>query len=140
MNLDREQIVQVFASDSEDYLRNMEEALMQLESNPEDEETLQTIFRVAHTLKGDSATLGFTRLAEFAHAAEHVLDQLRKRKLQVTPALISTLLATTDLFRALVQSAVQGKEEIPSEFEELLHALQNPAAHAPAQVQRESEV
>lgn len=131
MDINREQIVQIFAADSEENLRKMEEALIRLETNPEDEEILQTIFRVAHTLKGDSATLGFMRLAEFAHVAENVLDQLRKGKIRANSRLISTLLKTADVFGRLVQSAVSGKEEdVPVELHAVLEQLNNPEAVA----------
>ena len=62
-----------FLAESEEGLGQMEEALLLLESSPDDDETVQTIFRVAHTLKGNAASLGFDRLAEFAHLKHTLL-------------------------------------------------------------------
>src|SRR5262245_41837743 len=119
MEISREQILRIFESDSEENLRSMEESLILLESDHSDDESLQTIFRVAHTLKGDAATLGFQRLARFAHAAESALDRLRKGSIQVSSALISRMLRATDIFRILVSAAVSGADEIPQDMEEL---------------------
>ena len=66
--IDRDELLQIFSAESEENLREMEVAFVQLESTPEDEETLQAIFRAAHTIKGNAAGLGFPALAKFAHA------------------------------------------------------------------------
>ena len=79
MEFDAEALLLTFIAETEENLRVMEEGLLSLERHPDDPEVLQTIFRMAHTLKGNSASLGFTGVAEFAHALEDQLERLRKR-------------------------------------------------------------
>ena len=77
VHIDRAELIQIFSAESEENLREMELGYVQLESTPDDAETLQAIFRAAHTIKGNAASLGFPSLAKFAHGVEDVLDQLR---------------------------------------------------------------
>jgi two-component system chemotaxis sensor kinase CheA len=101
----------------------MEVAFVQLESSPQDEETLQAIFRAAHTIKGNAAGLGFPALAKFAHGVEDVLDGLRTGAMVLTTPLATILLQTVDALRHLVTSAVKGTDELLPEHVELLEDL-----------------
>lgn len=123
MNIDHEAILHTFLDETEEHLCKMEEALVALETQPEDEETLQTIFRVAHTLKGNSSSLGYPRLAGFAHGIEDTLQRLRNRTLPVTGGLITLLLQAVDALRQMVPEAVAGNEEMQPAHEELLKVL-----------------
>ena len=91
--IDRAELIQIFSAESEENLREMEVAFVQLESTPQDEETLQAIFRAAHTIKGNAAGLGYPALAKFAHAVEDVLDGLRTGAIVLTTPLATILLA-----------------------------------------------
>ena len=79
MKIDRDALVKAFLVDSEENLSTMEDALILLETHPEDEETLRAIFRGAHTLKGNASMLEFMELSELAHSIEDVLDRMRKQ-------------------------------------------------------------
>ena len=81
---------------------------------------LQTIFRMAHTLKGNSASLGFTGVAEFAHALEDQLERLRKRTRSATPGLVTVLLESIDALREMLPVAVEGNHEIVPRHQEVL--------------------
>ncbi len=107
---DRQEVVRTYLVESEEQLVEMEEGLIHLETHPDDEETVKTLFRAAHTLKGSSATLGFHRVAEFAHAVEDVLDRLRSRTLSVNSGLISLLLRAVDALRQMVPHTATGEE------------------------------
>jgi two-component system chemotaxis sensor kinase CheA len=121
--LDRTELLQIFSAESEENLREMEVAFVQLESSPQDEETLQAIFRAAHTIKGNAAGLGFPALAKFAHGVEDVLDGLRTGAMVLTTPLATILLQTVDALRHLVTSAVKGTDELLPEHVELLEDL-----------------
>jgi two-component system, chemotaxis family, sensor kinase CheA len=121
--LDRAELLQIFTAESEENLREMEVSFVQLESAPQDEETLQAIFRAAHTIKGNAAGLGFPALAKFAHGVEDVLDGLRTGAMVLTTPLATILLQTVDALRQLVSAAVKGADELLPEHLELLEDL-----------------
>ena len=126
--LDRAELLQIFSAESEENLREMEVSFVQLESAPQDEETLQAIFRAAHTIKGNAAGLGFPALAKFAHGVEDVLDGLRTGAMVLTTPLATILLQTVDALRQLVAAAVKGDDELLPEHLELLEDLMVEAA------------
>lgn len=123
MEIEFDDILRSFLAESEDSLREMEEALIVLENRPDDEETLRTIFRVAHTLKGNAAMVGYTGLSEFAHKVEDVLDQLLKRKITNTTVLTTLFLQCADEIRRILAAATTGKIELETEQRELMARL-----------------
>ena len=100
--LERDAIVQTFLGESEEGLAVMEEVLIALEVRGDDPELLGTVFRLAHTLKGNGASLGFDGLVRFCHTLEDLLDRLRERILPVTSDLIALLLRAVDALRVMV--------------------------------------
>ncbi len=118
-----EQIIKTFAVESVEGLEQMEELLIGLESNSEDEEIIPTIFRVAHTIKGNAASLGYQPLSDFAHAMEDTLAGLRSGEIAVTKPLISLLLQGVDVLRELVASCVAGHCQSKPEHEVLQNRL-----------------
>lgn len=128
MEFDAEALLLTFIAETEENLRTIEEGLLSLERNPEDAEVLQTVFRMAHTLKGNSASLGFTGVAEFAHALEDQLERLRRRTRPVTAELVSVLLESVDAVREMLPVAVEGNHEIPARHQEVLQRLAAGAA------------
>ncbi len=125
--LDREALLQTFLTESDERLSEMEEGLVTLETGPEDAEVIQTIFRSAHTLKGNAASLGFSRVSEFAHAMEDVLQRLRNRTLAVSGGIITLLLRAVDVLRQMVPDAVAGFDDVQPWQTELLKRLADPA-------------
>ncbi|MDN5362801.1 MAG: two-component system, chemotaxis family, sensor kinase CheA [Moorella sp. (in: firmicutes)] len=110
-DLDMSQYLGVFLDEAEEQLQQLDEAVVQLEQTPSDQELLNTIFRAAHTLKGSSASMGFNRLATLTHRMESVLDSLRQGKLAVSREIIDILLAAVDKLRGLKDSIADGKGE-----------------------------
>jgi two-component system chemotaxis sensor kinase CheA len=123
MYIDRAEILQIFSAESEENLREMELAFVQLESTPDDAETLQAIFRAAHTIKGNAAGLGFPALARFSHTVEDVLDGLRTGTNVLTTPLATALLQAVDVLRQLVTAAVNGSDQLLPEHLEVLEEL-----------------
>jgi two-component system chemotaxis sensor kinase CheA len=120
---DREAIVQTFLVESEEQMGQMEEALVALEALPEDDDALQTIFRVAHTLKGNASCLGLAAVADFAHALEDLLDRLRSRTLVASPQVVTLLLRAVDVLRVMVPRELSGSQGMSEEHQTLLAAL-----------------
>ncbi len=104
-DFDREAVLASFLVESQEGLDSMEQALVQMESNPSDPELLANIFRVAHTLKGNATSLGLTELAGFAHVVEDLLDVFREQQTMPGADLISLLLKAVDELRAMVSGA-----------------------------------
>lgn len=123
MEFDAEALLLTFVAETEENLRTIEEGLLSLERNPGDAEVLQTVFRMAHTLKGNSASLGFTGVAEFAHVLEDQLEKLRKGIAPVTAELVSVLLESVDALREMLPVAVEGNHEIPARHQDVLRRL-----------------
>ncbi len=91
-----------FLTETTESLGELDTALVKLERNPGDRETLSLIFRLVHTVKGTCGFLGLPRLEKVAHAAENVLGRLRDSQLQVSPEIVSQILAGVDAIKAIV--------------------------------------
>ncbi len=124
MDIDHEAILQTFLAETEENLAAVEEALVELEGRPDDEEALGVIFRAAHTLKGDATSFGFLGVSGLAHSIEDVLDKLRVRALPVTSDLVTTLLSCVDVLRKMVPAAARGEPEPEEEAQALIGALE----------------
>jgi two-component system chemotaxis sensor kinase CheA len=108
MNLD--DALQTFIAESRELLENMEEALLRIEQSPDDVETINAIFRAAHTIKGSAGLFGLDDVVAFTHVAESVLDKVRSSELRVTPDLVALLLQSGDHMSELVDHVANGSE------------------------------
>ena len=90
------QYMSVFIDESKEHLQLLNDALLRLEKEPDNHATVEEIFRSAHTLKGMSATMGFTKTAELTHNMENVLDLIRNSKLSVTSEIVDVLFECLD--------------------------------------------
>ncbi len=118
-DFDREAVLASFLAESEEGLDAMEQVLMQMESNPSDPELLHTIFRVAHSIKGNATSLELTDLAGFAHVVEDLLDVCREQQVLTSADLISLLLKAVDELRAMLSTASSGPGELTPRQQEL---------------------
>lgn len=115
MSVDLSQFYQVFFEESEEGLGVMEAALMHFDSNAADAETINTIFRAAHSIKGGSATFGFTLVADFTHVLETFLDQVRNGERMLGSDDVDLLLRSVDCLRdifAALKNATTPSEDI----------------------------
>ena len=102
-------IRQMFHTEVAENLVTIEEALVALESRPDDTEPVHAIFRAVHTIKGGAAMVGYDNLAEFAHLLEDALEQVRDGRTQVGPAQVTILLRTVDAMRGILRGALAGR-------------------------------
>src|SRR4051812_39192041 len=114
MTIDLTQFHDAFFEESFEALDSMEAALLKLDIGAPDKELINTIFRVAHSIKGGSATFGFSDIASFTHSLETMLDELRSGTMQVTLAMSDVLLKSVDVMRAMLR-AVQQKQPIDAQ-------------------------
>ena len=80
----------------------MEQMLLNLDLTQANDEELNGIFRCAHSIKGGSATFGFTDVAELTHKMESLLDRLRRHEIPPIPAMVDALLESADASRSLL--------------------------------------
>ncbi|MCM2254099.1 MAG: chemotaxis protein CheA [Vicinamibacteria bacterium] len=127
------QIAEVFVAESLEGLEAIEQALV-VQEGGFDEESVNAIFRVAHTLKGNAASLGLGRLSAFGHALEDTLDAVRHHELAISADLVSLLLEAVDAIREALPGALDGRDEIVGEADlvERLRVLRAAAAAEPA--------
>jgi two-component system, chemotaxis family, sensor kinase CheA len=104
---DRE-IISGFVMESLDGLETVEVSLMELEENPNDSESINTIFRAFHTIKGVSAFLGFMRINKLAHRSENLLDKIRSGEMDIRSRVVDVILDTVDLLKQLIQGVKTG--------------------------------
>ncbi|HVS75884.1 MAG TPA: chemotaxis protein CheA [Steroidobacteraceae bacterium] len=114
MTVDLTQFHDAFFEESFEALDSMEAALLKLDVGSPEPELINTIFRVAHSIKGGSATFGFSEIASFTHSLETLLDELRSGTMPVTVAVSDLLLKSVDVMRAMLR-AVQAKQPIDAQ-------------------------
>lgn len=128
----------VFLDEMDEQLRYLDEALLMLESKGYQNDIIQRIFRVAHTLKGSSAVMGFKQLNRLTHQMESVFELLRGRQLAVTSELLNILFDCVDFIKELRQSILSGTlvEGDTSELLRRLKEVRKTAAESPCLLQR----
>ena len=109
-DLEMEEIVKVFFEESFEGLDAMESGLLTLDVHA-DRETINTIFRAAHSIKGGAGTFGFMEIAQFTHSVETLLDEMRNGMRAVSNDAVQVLLQAVDVIREMTQSA-QAKQPI----------------------------
>jgi two-component system chemotaxis sensor kinase CheA len=114
MTIDLTQFHDGFYEESFEAIGQMEEALLRLDAGSPDLELINTIFRVAHSIKGGAATFGFSQITSFTHTLETLLDELRGQRMQVTTALSDLLLRSVDVMREMLR-AQQGKQPMDAQ-------------------------
>lgn len=136
-----EQLRQLFALESQDTLQQIEDSLLQLETSPDDSESIKLLFRAFHTIKGSAGVVGLDEISEFTHVIENLLDKVRNGKMGVTPDFIRLLLRCRDFLEKSMDHLGEGTEADPDlartkqELQSLLHDYQQsppaPVAHEP---------
>ncbi len=140
MALDLAQFHDAFFDESFEALDTMEAALLKLNVGAPEPEVINTIFRVAHSIKGGSATFGFAEVASFTHTCETLLDELRGNRMPVTRYITDLLLKSVDIMREMLR-AVQQKSPVDAQrvadlqFDLELAIVQKSAPAAPAPVE-----
>ncbi|MCB2359393.1 chemotaxis protein CheA [Clostridium estertheticum] len=102
--MDTSQYMSMFLEESMENLQTLNESLLELEQNPEDIDKLNEIFRVAHTIKGMAATMGFSQMAELTHNMENILSEFREGKLKVTEKVVTVLFRCLDTLEKMVNN------------------------------------
>jgi two-component system chemotaxis sensor kinase CheA len=107
-----EEMKDTYIQEANELLENLESSLLSLEDNPNDKSNIEQVFRVMHTLKGNSSMFGLTKIAEFVHDLETIYDKIRQGEMQLSKEILNTTLASFDHLNLII---------VDSELEEELN-------------------
>ncbi|MBN3573731.1 chemotaxis protein CheA [Vibrio neptunius] len=126
MALDMEQLRKMFYEECRENLEVLEDVLLNLDVTSIDEESINTIFRAAHSIKGGAATFNLFDISEFTHSVEAYLDLVRNNERELTVGTVDLLLKSGDCIRSMLEGHEQGSEvnsELQQEVSAELHRL-----------------
>ncbi|MFD1587987.1 chemotaxis protein CheA [Halorientalis brevis] len=105
-----EQYLDAFIRESEEAITELNNSLLDLESDPDNQEAMDSIFRTAHTLKGNFGAMGFDDASDLAHAVEDLLDEMREGNMEVTPEIMDMIFDGVDQIEVIVGEIEQNGE------------------------------
>ena len=117
------EVLEYFLPEATEHLEAMTTALLAIEAGARDEDTLATIFRAAHTLKGAAYTVGCAPLGDATHEIEDLLGAVREHRLPVTPAVTEAMFAGTAAIKRVLQNGAAVSDETAQALERATHAL-----------------
>ena len=136
MRIEDDELRGIFQAEGTEGLEKLEQGLLALEASPDNAQLIESVFRVAHSLKGSAGMLGVSSIELLAHQFEDILDNARRGRSPLTSAVADQLYRALDSMRALLDEAITGKAS-GIDLRALLESLKTPAAAKtppPAQV------
>ncbi len=109
--MDASEYLPMFLAECREHLQSLNVAVVRVEENPGDRETVDEIFRIAHSLKGMSATMGFTSMAALAHEMEDAFELMRQRTTPLPQAAIDAVLECLDALEEAIECIGRTGEE-----------------------------
>ena len=106
----------IFLSESAEFIQGITDGLLALESNPDDLEPVEVIFRGAHSLKGMAAAMGYSGTSDLTHKMESLMDRVRQRERRVDRTLIDLMLEAVDAVKEVIDAESSGSEHDVSEL------------------------
>ncbi len=151
--MDTSQYLEIFLDETKEHLQNLNTQIMDLEQSPENMDTINEIFRAAHSLKGMAGTMGYKRMQALTHDMENVFSEVRNGTFKVQPDMIDVLFKCLDALEEYLENIQQTTEEGTNDNEELIRILNDilknggtigggaaaPAVEKPAQKAPEQE-
>ncbi|MBT7308203.1 MAG: chemotaxis protein CheA [Gammaproteobacteria bacterium] len=136
------EIFQDFLLEAGELLESLNEQLVELESNPEDSEALNAVFRGFHTIKGGAGFLELTSIVELCHRSEDLFGLIREDKLKLTEAVMDPVLAAVDELNVMFEALQEGvePEAAPVTIIQQLEAILNPSSVAEPEPKPEIQV
>ena len=122
-NMDVSQYLEIFIDETKEHLQSLNEQLLVLEKEPENAETINEIFRAAHTLKGMSGTMGYKRMQSLTHNMENVFSEIRNGKMSVTADIVNTLFDGLDALESYLQNICSSGDEGTEENADIIAKL-----------------
>ena len=121
--MDVSQYLEIFIDETKEHLQNLSQQLMILEEEPGNADTINEIFRAAHSLKGMAGTMGFKRMQSLTHIMENVLSEIRNGKMDVTADLVDVLFQCLDALESYLDTITQTQDEGTEDNEAIIGRL-----------------
>ncbi|MEK6801153.1 MAG: chemotaxis protein CheA [Nitrospirota bacterium] len=139
MSDEMQEILNDFLTESNEMLEVLDQRFVTLESDPNNTDLLNEIFRAMHSMKGSAGFLGFNHLVDVAHRGENILNKLRQAEMAVNPAIISVILETIDVIKAIMADIRESGTDnhvataaIASKLDDIINGTVSTAAPAAA--------
>jgi two-component system, chemotaxis family, sensor kinase CheA len=129
--VDKTQYAELFLTESREHVSAMNHQLLELERGAGGTEPVTAIFRAVHTIKGMSATMGYTSVAELSHELETLLDRVRRSEIAVSPEVVELLFRSADALEASIEAAVRG-QRAPLSLSQLILQIRSTAGEGAA--------
>jgi two-component system chemotaxis sensor kinase CheA len=123
--MDVSQYLEIFIDETKEHLQSLNQQLLVLETEPENTETINEIFRAAHSLKGMAGTMGYKRMQRLTHDMENVFSEIRNGKMSVTADLVDVLFKGLDALEAYLSNIQESADEGTEDYEEIINQLNN---------------
>ncbi len=146
--MDTSQYLEIFLDETKEHLQNLNTQIMELEQNPENMDTINEIFRAAHSLKGMAGTMGYKRMQNLTHDMENVFSEVRNGTFKVQPDMIDVLFKCLDALEEYLANIQQTTEEGTNDNDELIKILNDilknngevkPSSDSPATEEKKAE-
>ena len=142
--MDVSQYLEIFIDESNEHLQSLSDQLMILEKEPDNSDTINEIFRAAHSLKGMAGTMGYKRMQNLTHDMENVFSEVRNGAMKVNSELVDVLFQCLDALETYVSNIQNTQDEGTDDNEPIIKALnafiasEGEEAQTPAAQQEES--
>lgn len=144
--MDVSQYLEIFTEETKEHLQTLNEQLLVLEKEPDNSETINEIFRAAHSLKGMAGTMGYKRMQRLTHDMENVFSEVRSGKMTVSAELIDVVFQCIDALEEYLDNIVNNSDEGTNDNEPVIQRLNvilngdNASQEAPAVKEAEASV
>ena len=122
--MDVSQYLEIFIDETKEHLQSLNEHLLILEKEPENMDTINEIFRAAHSLKGMAGTMGYMRMQKLTHQMENVFSEIRNGKMKVAPNLVDVLFQCLDALENYLELITESGDEGDNDNKPILNELE----------------
>ena len=131
--MDVSQYLEIFIDESAEHLQTLSDCIMTLEQEPDNKDTINEVFRAAHSLKGMAGTMGFKRMQHLTHDMENVFQEVRSEKISVDSSMIDLLFKCLDALDAYLENVKSSSDEGTDDNELIIKELNDFIAKANGQ-------
>ena len=121
--MDLSQYLEIFIDESAEHLQTLSDCIMNLEKEPDNKDTINEVFRAAHSLKGMAGTMGFKRMQHLTHDMENVFQEVRSEKIHVDSSMIDLLFDCLSALDAYLENIKSSSDEGTEENEVIIKSL-----------------